>query len=135
MMDKLRDQPGTTGLVSALGWYITKHSIGIYTAEPPAKTPQLPTSDGIQAVIDRMPRPEIESEPRGRASIETYTVLHDREGQPSRGIVVGRDENDRRFIANTPQDRALLEGLESTEAIGCRGSVASKGGINLFDPN
>ena len=41
--------------------------------------------------------------------IETYTVLHDRDGTPMRGIVIGRLDDGRRFIANTPADRAVLD--------------------------
>ena len=35
MADTLRADPGSTGLVTALGWYATKHSIGIYSTDPP----------------------------------------------------------------------------------------------------
>ena len=34
MVDRLR-HTGGTGLVTALGWYLTKHAAGIYGAEPP----------------------------------------------------------------------------------------------------
>ena len=35
MVDVLRTDPGSKGLVTALGWYITKHSMGVYSTEPP----------------------------------------------------------------------------------------------------
>ena len=34
MVDRLRDRGGT-GLVTALGWYLTKHAAGVYGADPP----------------------------------------------------------------------------------------------------
>src|SRR5438067_2258260 len=37
MVDVLRADPGAKGLVTALGWYITKHSVGVYSTEPPPK--------------------------------------------------------------------------------------------------
>jgi len=135
MMELLRARPTARGLVTALGWYVTKHSVGVYAAEPPGESWQPADSRAIQAELDRMPKPEVEREPRGKGSIETYTVLHDRSGQPALGIVVGRDENDRRFLANTPNDRAVLEGLESAEGVGRRGKVTSKDGVNCFDPD
>ncbi len=29
--------PGTVGLVTALGWYLTKHAIGVYATSPPSR--------------------------------------------------------------------------------------------------
>jgi acetyl-CoA C-acetyltransferase len=62
-------------------------------------------------------------------------VLFGRDGGPSRGIVVGRLEDGRRFLANTPEDPGLAEALAGTEAIGGRGIASHSGGINLFDPS
>ena len=36
MADRLRDEPGTTGLVSGNGGYTTKHAFGVYATTPPA---------------------------------------------------------------------------------------------------
>ena len=36
MVERLRERGGT-GLVSAMGWYATKHAVGIYGAAPPAE--------------------------------------------------------------------------------------------------
>src|SRR5262249_49801438 len=36
MMARVRARPGSIGLVTALGWYITKHAIGVYSATPNA---------------------------------------------------------------------------------------------------
>ena len=37
MMDDVRKAPGSKGLVTANGNYVTKQSAGIYSTEPPAK--------------------------------------------------------------------------------------------------
>ncbi len=134
MMDRLRAAPGAKGLVTALGWYITKHAIGIYGTEPPAR-PFAPTDGAaLQRAIDVDPAPALVETPSGRATIETYTVLHDRAGAPVRGIVVGRLEDGRRFLANTPGDRAVLDALVAREAIGRTGTVRRDGDTNVFDP-
>ena len=52
----------------------------------------------------REPHPPFADAPAGAATIETYTVLFDREGAPARGIVIGRLPDGARFIANTPPD-------------------------------
>ena len=33
-VDACRRDPGSIGLVTALGWYITKHSVGLYSTHP-----------------------------------------------------------------------------------------------------
>jgi len=134
MMEKLRARPGTKGLVSALGWYLTKHSVGVYASEPgpgPWRRPELAPS---QAELDRLPHPALASEPSGRGVIETYTVVHDRDGSPARGIVIGRLDDGRRFLADTPEDREVLEDLEAHEGVGRAGTVTLAGGTTRFAP-
>jgi len=81
-----------------------------------------------------MPHPAFVTDPQGRGSIETYTVLHGREGNPVRGIIVGRLEDGRRFLANTPDDAAVLDSLVTREGVGRTGRVAPHGdGTNRFD--
>ncbi|HXJ35554.1 MAG TPA: acetyl-CoA acetyltransferase [Candidatus Eisenbacteria bacterium] len=134
MMDRLRAAPGTKGLVTALGWYLTKHALGIYGTAPPPR-PFAPTDGAaVQRAVDAEPAPALVEAASGRATIETYTVLHDRDGAPVRGIVVGRTEDGRRFLANTPGDRTVLDALVAREAIGGPGTVRRDGDTNVFDP-
>ena len=136
MINQLRATPGKTGLVTGLGWYLTKHSVGIYGATPPPWAAQrswrCEDSSGDQASLDAAPHPALAAEPHGRGVIETYTVLHGRDGNPVRGIIIGRLDDERRFIANTPDDRGMLDGLMAAEAVGRPGTVTSKDGMNTF---
>ncbi len=61
-------------------------------------------------------------------------MIFDRDGAPARGVVVGSTDDGRRFVANTPDDRALLEAFVATEEIGRKGQVAFREGRNVFDP-
>lgn len=70
-----------------------------------------------------MPHPEVVVEAEGPATVETYTVAFDRDGAPEEGLVVGRLEDGRRFLALTPPDRALLEAMTTREFVGQRGTV------------
>jgi acetyl-CoA C-acetyltransferase len=135
MLEKVRARPGTTALVTGLGWYLTKHAAGIYSANPPSAPWQREDPATYQAELYVMVHPPLVTEPRGRSTIETYTVLHDRDGHPMRGIVIGREADGARFVANTPPDRALLEDLEAEEAIGRPGTVTSVAGSNVFVPS
>jgi len=89
----------------------------------------------IQREIDALPRPPITETPDGPATVETYTVVHARQGYRM-GIVIGRDAEGRRFVANTPRDEATLAAMEATEQIGRLGVVsrADDGKRNLFTP-
>jgi acetyl-CoA C-acetyltransferase len=136
MAQKLRAKPGSHGLVTANGWYLTKQSTGIYSTRRPDAPFERQDPKIIQAEIDALPHPTVIEQPQGAGRIETYTVVHRREG-PYMGIVVGRDANDRRFVAVTPNDPATLAKLEGAEQVGRTGSVsqAPDGQTNLFTPD
>lgn len=132
MMDRLRERPGARGVVTGLGWYVTKHAIGVYGSDPGPEPWQMPVAP-LQHVLDAMPSPELAEQPDGAATIETYTIAHARGGEPERGIVIGRLGDGRRFLAALDGGRSELESLEREEGVGRTGRVAPGGdGANLF---
>lgn len=133
MMEKVRGKPGSYGLVTANGWYVTKHSLGIYSTTPVKGAWKREDPKSYQRDIDAMPRPEVEAKPEGEGTIETYTVMHDRTG-PKMGIVIGRLANGKRFVAHTPSGPATLHDLMEREALGRRGTVTPGDKTNLFVP-
>jgi acetyl-CoA C-acetyltransferase len=136
MAGKLRARRDAYGLVTGNGWYLTKQSTGVYSAKRPKAPFERQDPAVLQRAIDALPHPAVTETPQGAARIETYTVVHRREG-PFMGIVIGRDAADRRFVAVTPNDPATLAGLEQGEQVGRTGQVAlgSDGQTNLFTPD
>jgi acetyl-CoA C-acetyltransferase len=134
MMDKLRADPGSFGLLNANGWFVTKHSLGIYSTTPPTQAWQREDPADYQADILAQERPAFTETPSGRGSIETYTVLHDRQGLV-RGLVIGRLEQGTRFLAETPADTETLQAMMTQEMLGRAGTVSSVDGKNLFVPD
>ncbi|MEO8113175.1 MAG: acetyl-CoA acetyltransferase, partial [Phenylobacterium sp.] len=132
MAQKLRAAPEAYGLVTANGWYLTKQSTGVYSHRRPDRPFERQDPGVLQRQIDALPHPAVIERPQGSARIETYTVVHRREG-PFMGIVVGREAEDRRFVAHTPADPETLAGLEATEQVGRPGTV-EPGDINIFTP-
>ena len=134
MMDEVRKAPGSKGLVTANGNYVTKQSAGIYSTAPATKpfAPKDPAA--YQADIDRDKGPRVADEANGRATVETYTVMHDRKG-PSFAILFGRLADGQRFIANAPDDARLLQSMVDRDMIGAAGHVAHKDGRNIFSPD
>lgn len=136
MMQRLRARPGEFGLVTANGWYLTKQSTGVYGTTKPRNSISPDASASLQAQINSLEHPTVIEKPSGAARIETYTVVHGREGYML-GIVIGRDSENRRFVAQTPKDPSVLASLESVEGVGRTGRVAfsDETGKNLFIPD
>ncbi len=131
MMGRLRARPGTYGLCTGNGWYVTKHSAGIYSTRPVEGGWRRNNPESYQSDIDAMPHPTATETPTGRASVETYTVVTDRKGRRF-GIVIGRLENGMRFLANTLDDNDTLSRLMCKEFLGRRGTVSATAQNNLF---
>lgn len=135
MIQRVRGRPGAKGMVTANGNYVTKQSAGVYSTEPTEK-PFRPKDPKIyQAKIDAAKGPETTETPAGPATVETYAVMHDRQG-PSVGILFGRLGDGRRFIANTPDDPALLADMTQADYLDARGKVAvGDDGRAIFTPD
>jgi acetyl-CoA C-acetyltransferase len=134
MMDKLRAKPGTFGLLNANGWFVTKHSMGIYSTTPPEKPWQRESPADYQPNIEDQDHPAFTETPQGRATVETYTVLHGRGGVEG-SLIVGRLEDGTRFLAETADDADTLQSLMDRDMLGHPGEVRGEGGRNLFLPD
>ena len=108
--------------VTANGNYLTKQSAGIYSTEPAAKPFRPRDPSNYQAAIDNWAVVEVAE---GEATVETYTVMHERE-KPSCAILFGRLRDDRRFIANTPNDVQILQALLDYDLIGAWGELSTE---------
>lgn len=133
MMDEVRLKPGSFGMVTANGNYVTKQSAGIYSTTPTEKVFKPKDPAIYQGAINADKGPVVAENADGKATVETYTVMHDRKG-PSYAILFGRLGDGRRFIANTPDDPGLLQGMVDRDMIGAAGRVTAKDGINVFVP-
>ncbi len=125
----LRAAPGARALVSGLGWYATKHSLGIYGTDPPAHGAPFAWRT-VQAEVDALPRCPVDAAATGSVRVETYTVTFDREGRPERGIVAARTTDGARAWG-TITDLDTLVQLCSEEGVGRRGTLAADGGMTL----
>ncbi len=133
MSQELRAGRGQSGLVTGNGWYLTKHSCAVLGMGRPERLPR----DGLTAELpsaEMATKPErVDPEASGAARIEAYTVAYDREGKPERGIVLGRTEQQRRFIANTPNTKDFLEHFVASEQVGTTGTLTVRNQQSLFD--
>jgi acetyl-CoA C-acetyltransferase len=136
MAEKIRATPGSKGITTGNGWYLTKHSACVWSSEPPATA----HADGKERIREAEAASQaalalpVAEEATGSSRVDSYTVVFDRDGAPSQGIVVGRLDDGPRFVANTPTDRTLLEDLVSRELVGSPGRVSHVDGLNRFTP-
>ncbi len=134
MMRRLRASPGEFGLVNANGNWVTKHAYGAYSTTPFEGRWQRESPSILQSQLDKLPKAPFTECANGPATIETYTVMHDKRG-PSYSVLLGRlSATGERFIANTPADAAVLADLQDREGLGRAGVVQHTDGRNTFHP-
>lgn len=125
---KLRETGGT-GLLFANGGYAThNHTIALSTRPIPAAS--FPRAYDFQAEADarRGPVPELDQGYTGAASVESYTVFYDREGQPRSGVVVAQTDSGKRTLAHVPaSDVATIARLQGkgAEPVGASGTITA----------
>ena len=136
MMDKLRAHPGSKGLCTGNGWYLTKHSIGLYSTEAVEGDWPVPNREAVQAKIDAVPTVPVDEAPAGAARIETYTVIHPA-GKPRLGLILGRlADSNARFVAHVADEDGWLDYMMQVDVINHTGQVAvGADGLNWFVPD
>ena len=127
MVERLRADPGALGLVTALGWYLTKHSVGVYGTEPP---PRPFARSRPQAEIDTLPRRDWVAEHEGRVTVESFTVMHDREGSPALGIVACLLPDGRRAWGNV-RDPGAAKAMTVDDPCGRAADLHPDGTLDL----
>ncbi len=123
----LRDRPGEYGLVWANGGYVTKHAFGVYSTAPPSDGLKL-DGGAVQDDIDALPTIELaeETEAAGSATVEAYTVMHGRDGEPEQGIAACLVPDGRRAWGTTTEPD-LLAALTEGEWVGRAVSLDDQG--------
>lgn len=127
MADTVRADPGSLGLVTANGWYVTKHSLGIYSTTPP---PNGFRARSVQDEVDATPRRDWVSQHDGDVTIETYTVMHERDGSPSVGLIACLTPDGHRAWANST-DTDLLKAMTEREFCGRPAYLQGDGVIDV----
>jgi acetyl-CoA C-acetyltransferase len=126
-MTKLREKPQETGLVWANGGYATKHAFGVYATTP---HPQGFRHESPQKQVDSLPRRVVATaiEAQGSATVEAYSVMHDRDGAPEkvRASVLLADGR-RAWATSTDtqlgQDMCLNEWVGKTVTLDATGDI------------
>lgn len=119
MVDRLRDSGGL-GLVGGLGWYVTKHSYGLYGSMPPPGGFRRGDTSAVQERIDASGLGVVDSplEEPVWGTVEGSTAIYDAGGVVG-APVIARIDDGRRVVATADGD-ADLELLRGTSLVGAR---------------
>jgi acetyl-CoA C-acetyltransferase len=124
MVETLRGDPGSFGLVSGVGMHMQKHTFGLWSTDPGrVAAPSRPEKREAASTI--VPSPE------GSATVATYSVLHGRDGEPTSSLLVCDLPGGGRCYAKLDADRSTFEDVETSELIGRTVTLTPKDGVNL----
>ena len=116
MAERLRREGGL-GMVTGLGWYATKHAVGLYGSDPPAGGWRAGDTAAAQAAIDAS-AVEIAADALGAATVVAGTVVAGRDGAPAAAPVIARLADGRHVAAAAEEDQ--LGALAGTDLVGRR---------------
>jgi len=135
MTRALRNTADGRGLLYGQGGFVNKHHALVLGRE--AAAPNLLGSiHGVQAEanLHQTTVPTLTSDYAGPASLETYTMLFDRAGEVTHGIVIARTGDNRRLMAKVPRaDAESLARLQTwtCSVVGTQGRIAPGDGDSL----
>ncbi|MEM6317093.1 MAG: enoyl-CoA hydratase-related protein [Bacteroidota bacterium] len=119
LVENLRKDRGSFGLVYANGGWMSKHAVGVYSTTPIEGDWEPSDSQPFQAKVDAIPKMKTNRQPTGEAILETYTI-HYFKGFPVKAIVIGRlKETNERFYATTQMvETETVQALAQKDLIG-----------------
>ncbi len=105
LVQRLREDPGSYGLATSLGWYVTKHALGVYSTLPPEQPYR-----HLTPIIDNPPARPARTGTDGPAVVEAYTVPYTRDGEPEAAVL---------SLINPAGERILLRSNDSHTIAAC----------------
>ena len=129
MVDACRAEPGSLGLVTGVGYFLTKHSAGVYSTRPPAGGYVRVAPAATQAKIDATPGRVPAGAYAGPATVEAAAVQYGRDGEPAVAVLSTLTPDGRRALANST-DASALTSMTTEEWAGRRVELVTDGTVN-----
>jgi acetyl-CoA C-acetyltransferase len=126
MAELLTANPGRRGLITANGGFLTKHSFGVYSTEPPSEF----RYEDVQPVVDREPTRHGLVEWEGIGTVEAWTTPFNRDGQPEKAFLAVRTPDGARTLA-VVNDPVSAEVTARDDIAGTKVAVATDGSATL----
>jgi acetyl-CoA C-acetyltransferase len=127
MVGVLRADPGSLGLVTGVGGYLTKHTLGLYSTEPP---------DGFrwadaQEQAEATPHRALAEAADGTAIVESWVVQHGRDGGAERVLAACLLDDGRRTWASSDDGDTVAEMRAGAEQVGRVVKIGPDGALIL----
>jgi acetyl-CoA C-acetyltransferase len=126
MAQLLVANPGRRALITANGGYLTKHSFGVYSTQPPAEF----RWEDTQSAVDREPTRNGLVEWEGVGTVEAWTTPFNRDGQPEKAFVAVRTPDGSRTLA-VITDGAAVQATVREDIGGAKIAIAADGSAAL----
>ncbi len=109
MVERLRTDAGSVGMVSGVGMHMTKHVFGVYSTEPGPLGPPaaVPPAEVVPVLAEH----------DGRATVAAYSVVHGRDATAARALLVCDLPGGSRTYA-TATDADFCRAAETRELVG-----------------
>ncbi len=126
IVDVLRSDPGSLGLITANGGFLTKHALALYSTTPP---PLGFRHADVQEAVDAVGSTDADTAYEGPCTIEAYTVMHSKTG-PEEALVALQTPAGKRTWGRS-SDRATMASLLSEEQIGAAAELRADGAFAI----
>lgn len=117
-IELIQKTPNLIIMVIANGGYNTKQSFGIYGNRPPYRALNKKKEEKIQRRILKKCLSLPVEKADGQFKIEGYTLIYNRQGDPLKGIAIGRLNNGKRSLAYIHASKDKLKEVEEKELVG-----------------
>lgn len=131
MVERLRADPQSYGMILANGGFLSKEAAGVYSAVPPKDWKPRP-ADTVQAEILAAAAPALLSETTAGV-VESYSITW-KKGRPSRGYVIASNDKGRILARVRTGHRATLKSMHETDLIGRAVAIVHEDGVNFVAP-
>jgi acetyl-CoA C-acetyltransferase len=124
MVERMRSDPGSHGLVTAISGLITKQGVSVLAPEPRQPFVHETVTEAAKASWATI---EVERERTGRAKVSSYTVSHARDA--ASGVALALDFEDAGRTLRVVQDPEWMEAGSREELIGREVDVLGEGEV------
>lgn len=126
MADQLVSDPGSVGMVTAVGMHLSKHAAVVLSTDPGHQLPDAPPAGPARPTVRR----PIETSVHGPATVAAYTVHHAGDGSAADAVLVCDLPAGSRCYA-TASDPGLLAAMEQEEWVGRRVELRAQDAVNV----
>ncbi len=127
LVERLRRDPDAYGLSTSLGWFVTKHALGIYSAQPPTQPYR-----ALHPVLEPAPKRPALADYAGPGVLEAATAQYARDGRPEVAILSVLTPDGARMLVRSAQPEVVAAVVDG-DPLGRRVEVADRQTLTILE--